>query len=144
MAMVLCLAPLCFGQVIVVKLLNGADGSPVADKLVKVRLHYPKSVPADYVEPLVVQHTGSDGEMRFFIPPDVKPQWLGIRVEFDERGFSCACRVETEPETVLRKGLVVDRRIGNIKTSVPIEAQPAQVIFIARPRSFLGRVLFEY
>ncbi len=119
LALVLCLAPLCFGEMMVVKVLNGSDGAPV------------------------VRKTDSSGEARFPMP-EVKPETLGVEVHFTARGLHCSCRVQTQTETVVREGLIVSPRIRHPKTPSAIQASPGNIVFVARPTSFLEKVLYEY
>ena len=140
LAAVLWLAPSCFGELVVIKVLNGGNGAGVANQLVTVQLRYAKS--AGKPNDIQIQRTDSDGEMRFLVH-DIRPESLDVKIDFDGKGLKCSCRVKAEPETVLREGLVVGR--GSLpKNSPPIQAEPAHIVFIARPSSFLEKVMYEY
>ena len=136
-ALVLCLAPLCFGEMMVVKVLNGSDGAPVSDQFVTVEFRSGKTATVD------VRKTDSSGEARFPMP-EVKPETLGVEVHFTARGLHCSCRVQTQTETVVREGLIVSPRIRHPKTPSAIQAGPGNIVFVARPTSFLEKVLYEY
>ena len=140
LAIVLCLAPACFGELVVIKVLNGANGAGVANQLVTVQLRYAKS--SGKRNDIQISRTDSDGELRFLVR-DIRPESLEVNVQVEEKGLRCSCRVKTEPETVLRKGLVVSR--GSLRKTAPaVEAQPAEIVFIARPSGFLEKMMYEY
>lgn len=140
LATVLWLAPACFGELVVIKVLNGANGAGVANQLVTVQLRYAKS--SGKRNDIQIARTDSDGELRFLVR-EIRPESLEVNVQVEEKGLRCSCRVKTEPEAVLREGLVVSR--GNLQKTAPaVEAQPAEIVFIARPSSFLVKMMYEY
>ena len=143
LAMVLCLAPLCFGESMVVKVLNGSDGGPVADQLVIVEFRSKMSAGEETRKILVRRVTDPSGEALIPVPL-IKLEDLNIQVNFSAKGMHCSCRVQTEIETVIREGLIVPHRARLAKTSHPIQAGPGHIVFVARESSLLEKIVFEY
>jgi hypothetical protein len=133
--LVLCLGPLCFGESVVVQVLNGRDGKPVPDVTLQLRF-------ANATNTMVMNfRTDSNGEARFQLP-QATPESLKVEVAFTSSGLHCPCRVLADAETVMRQGLTVARRARGSKLFAPIQPAPGHIVFVARPVGRLESILF--
>jgi len=137
-SVLLCMAPRCFAEYMTLKVVHEGDGTPVSEQYITMQLQYENSGEQRQIS----QRTDSAGEARFRVPLR-RPDSVRIEVHFNERGFRCSCRVQTEPETVFRTGLVIAPRTRKSENSSLIEARPGQIVFVARPSSLLQKILFD-
>jgi hypothetical protein len=137
--LVLCLGPLCFGESVVVQVLNGMDGTPVRDQFVTMQL---RNASAKTVMALN-SRTDSNGKAHFLLP-QTTPESLNVEVQLSAPALHCTCQTLVKTEAVIREGLVVSRRIRNSRLSAPIQPAPGHIVFVARPSSLLEKVLFDY
>ena len=140
LALVLCIAPLCFGEIVVVKVVHGDSRGPVVNQLTTMELHYENPTPENH-DRMLNRRTDADGEVRFELPAS-KPDSLGFQVDFNERGFKCPGRVLVDSATLMQKGLVVAHHTR--KNSSSFEAHPGYDLFVASPSSRLEKILLDY
>jgi hypothetical protein len=140
--LVLSLAPLCFGESVVVEVLNGGNGQPVPGQVVTMSFHYAKVEGAKDHVVVVSRSTGEDGAALFAMPSG-GPEILEIAVNLKAAFLHCSCRAVTSTESVTREGLMLSSRILGSKSSVPTPQKPGHVIFVARPAKLFEKVLFD-
>jgi hypothetical protein len=140
---VLCLGTLCFGETVVVRVISGVEGLPLSGQPVTMQLRYGKTATEEAHTILLRYTTDFSGEAEFPLPL-AKPQALNVDVKFEAKGLRCSCRVLTETETVLREGLTVANPAHGSKTPAVVKPRPGQIVFIARPSSFLQKVIYDY
>jgi len=135
----LSLSSLCFGEAVVVQVLNGKDGHPVPEQPVTMQLGYANS---KYTM-VLTQTTDANGEARIQLPP-ARPETLEVHVDLAHTpdDLQCWCRVLAKTETVMREGLKVAGRSRTSKSSAPIQPTPGRIVFVARPSSHLVTILF--
>jgi hypothetical protein len=133
----LCLCPLCFGESLVVQVLNGKDGKPLPDQYVAMQLHFPST---DTTMALNAR-TDANGEARFQLPK-TPPDTLEVEVELSQPGLRCPYHVHSSMESVMHEGLKVVGRIRASKLAAPIQPAPGHIVFVARPSLLLEKVLF--
>ena len=129
---VLCLAPLCFGETVIVRVLGEADGEPLVRQAVTVRLHYGNKTT------VVHELTDFSGEATIDLSR-IKPEALSVSVKLDTDYYSCTCRVKADTDTVLSKGLARD---GHGKSLKLFNDAPKEIIFLARPASIRKRLIY--
>jgi hypothetical protein len=133
----LCLCPLCFGESVVVQVLNGRDGAPVADQFVTMHLHFANS------NTMMTLNTKTDthGDARFQLP-HITPESLEVEVELTQPGLHCPYHVHGRMQSVMSEGLMVTARMHGSRLSAPIQTAPGHIVFVARPSGRWETVLF--
>jgi len=135
----LCLCPLCFGETVVVQVLNGRDGKPVTDQLVAMQLHFPNT---DTMMGLNAR-TDANGEAHFQLPKTTPERVeVEVEVEFTQVGLHCPYHVHGTMQSVMSEGLMVAARMRDPKLSAPIQTSPGHIVFVARPSVRWQTVLF--
>ncbi len=134
--------PLCFGQVIKVRIINGKNGRPMPREQVSVTLLYEKGekLPAKYVTLQTVE-TDGNGIAEFSLP-DPAPAHLSVGAHLTSEYWRCGCAAPALAATpeVIQKGAIEGRELWSMAT--PIDARAGEVIFIARPLTLLERLLY--
>lgn len=133
----LCLCPLCFGESVIVRVLNGSDGKPVADQFVTMQLHFAK--PGTMMTLNV--KTDDKGEARFQLP-NLTPESLEVELELSHAGLHCPHHVFSSTESVMHQGLMIAARVHGSKLSAPIQTAPGHIVFVAQPSVRWETVLF--
>ena len=141
----LLLCPLCFGESIVVHVLDEKHGQPLPHEAVVLRLTYGDKAKAAGIHEMVMNlDTDSNGEAQFLMPSE-KLDSLDVRVNLTDYSGRCSCRIVADPEKVLRDGVTVGPHMSrSAKSSTNALSQPGQIFFVVRPYSLLERVLFSY
>jgi hypothetical protein len=136
--LVLCLGPLCFGESVVVQVLNGRDGTPVPDQFVTMKLRNANATTMVALN----SRTDANGEARFQLPQTL-PTALDVEVALTQPGLHCPSHLLGNTERVMHDGLMVAARMHGSKLSAPIQTAPGHIVFVARPSLLLEKVLFE-
>src|SRR5208282_1693342 len=133
--LVLCLAPLCFGESVIVQVL-GKDGQPIPNQDVTFGFRHEKLSP-----PVVrTERTDRNGEARIVLP-QLKPKTLDVEVNFTLSDMRCSCRAHADTETVLREGLQIVSRSRGFRSPAPDHPTPGHIVFVARPASHSETIL---
>lgn len=134
--LVLC-SQCCFAQIVTVHIVNAKDGKPLSGQAVTVQFLYENPAHASSVLHL---ETDSNGTAQFHIP-EPRPEHLNMKVALDSGHWHCACWVMTDTDAVLRKGVAQNAPSAKSDASTPVPI-PGQVLFAARPFTFLERLLY--
>jgi hypothetical protein len=133
----------CFAQAVTIRVINASDDRPLQNQPVWVSLLYEKgeATPAKYDANLTLQTDGS-GEARFVLP-EPPPAHLAVRVGIDWGRWHCGCNVLAVTNDVIQKGIVDSAASANQSKRSPalVKAVPGEVRFVARPLTFLERLL---
>jgi hypothetical protein len=77
--------------------------------------------------------TDANGEAQFSIP-ESSPDHIDVSVALTSEYWHCACGVMADTEEVLHKGILQYRRPKVPNASFPpANAEPGQIVFVARP-----------
>ena len=137
-------ARLSFGQVpIKIRLVNADNGQALQSQSVSVSLLYDRNekTPPKYEDTI---HLESDtkGEA-LFVLPNPPPAHLSAQVHLTLKNWRCACVALVETANLIQKGISVPQ--SSAKSSVkPIEPEPKQIIFSARPLTFYERLIAPF
>jgi hypothetical protein len=140
--LLLCVTPLCYGQEIRVRIINGKNGHPLPKQQVSVVLLYEGSEtkPAKYD---AVQHldTDANGVAQFFLP-EPGPAHLSIGVRLTSEHWHCGCDVAALVVTkeLIQKGIVKGRGLSS--PGKPVTAALGEIVFVARPFTFFETLLY--
>lgn len=131
-----------FAQSITIRVINSNDGKPLQKEEVLVNLMYGKgeSTPAKY-DPTVHLETDDAGEARLNLP-EPAPAHLWVAVHLTSKHWHCACQDLVATYELIQKGITV-RGSSKVKpTTGSANAAPGEIVFRARPLSFLERLLY--
>lgn len=137
------LAPPCFGQTIVkLRIINTNNGNPLKSQQILVNFLYGKGEerPTQY-QPTLRLETNASGEAQFNLP-ELPPSHLSFVVHLASEHWHCACLELAETQNVIQDGIVV----GGVRNELRIhgqilKAKPGEVLFVARPFTFLEKLL---
>jgi hypothetical protein len=134
--------PFCLAQPLTIRVINANNGHPLQKQQVSVSLLYGKGEkpPAKYDASLRLE-TDVNGEAHFTLP-EPAPVHLSAQVRLDWGHWRCGCGVLAVTEDVIQKGIVESADPG--KSPPPITARPGEILFVARPLSFLERLLYPF
>jgi hypothetical protein len=127
--------PVSLGQVITIRVINAKNGHPLPKKHIMVSLRDEKNEKGSSHMQL---ETDVYGEARFTLPEPV-PSRLSAVVLLKSRSWRCGCWAFGATQDVVQKGVVEGQNW--IRTSMPIRAEPGQIVFIARRLPFLEQLL---
>jgi len=132
------LAPLvcsaCFAQSVTVRVINGGDGRGLAKQDVAVQYFYENPTK---VTPAIHLETDSSGETQFSIPQPV-PAHLFVHVTLTSE-WHCACGFMGDTPKGIDSGILED---VPTKTKSAPQVRPGYIIIVARPLSFIERLLY--
>jgi hypothetical protein len=142
--MVLSLAPLSFGQSVVVRILNVRDGQGIANRPVEVRLFYAKTAYDNSYN--VVQHYETDAQGKVTVPMPLfnGPATIDVAIDVAPQTWHCSCHVFAKTDTVLKKGITATSGIRASRSAVAVERKPGSIVFLARPASFLEKAMYKF
>lgn len=143
-ALVCLLGPSCLAQGLTVRVINANNGHPLPNESVTISLLYMKGErrPVKY-NTLVTSKTDAEGEAHFTLPTPA-PVSLAAQVYLSTPYWHCVpCLVLTTTEEVIQKGIVGPLpQVKSKKVAAAIKPVPGQILFVARPFSFLERLLY--
>jgi hypothetical protein len=134
--------PICFGQTIKVRVVNGKTGHPLQKQPLSISLLYEKSEkePAKYEKVLNLE-TDSMGESQFDLP-NPAPSHLGAVVHLTSEHWHCGCVVLVTTQDLVKKGVVSAMQNANADASRPqVQAEPREILFVARPLTLFERLI---
>lgn len=137
--------PLCFAQVVTVRVINAADGRPLQKQQVSVSLLYEKGekTPAKYEANLSLE-TDANGEAHFTLPEPAPPH-ISAQVRLTSEHWRCGCGVLAATGDVIQKGIVSPLPGGESKkAAASLKVAPGEILFAARPLSFFERLLYPF
>ncbi len=131
------LCPVCPAQSVGIRVVD-MKGQAIAKQPIRVSFSAEKLAKA---ADAVTLETDAKGEASFNLPEPAPPQ-LEVRVSLREGRWLCNCVLMTDTNTVLHQGVV---QPAPHETAVPKstpEAQPGQIVFVARPMGFFERLFY--
>ena len=142
--LLLLVGPLCFAQVVTIRVINTADGRPLQRQQVTVSLLYDKGekTPPKYDANLSLE-SDANGEAHFTLP-EPAPSRLSARVRLTSVHWRCGCEVLATMADVIQKGIVGPQPAGSKKSVTPVMVSPGEIIFLASPLSFFERALYPF
>jgi len=144
-ALVLCLGPFCLAQEVKIRVINAANGRPLEKQAVSVSFlydkKYDKEIPAKYDAALSLE-TDANGEVHFKLP-EPAPVHFSALARVDWSRWRCACWVLGSTDDLVHKGIMSSVAAKDPKKSAELfQASPGEILFVARPLSFVERLLY--
>jgi hypothetical protein len=139
--LLLCSSPVCYGQAITVRIINGKNGHPLPKQHVLVSLLYEGSETKPQKYDAVQQlDTDANGVARFILP-DPGPAHLSVGIRLTSEHWHCGCGIPALVLTkeLIQKGIVESRDLGS--PAKPVTAGPGEIVFVARPYTFFEILL---
>jgi hypothetical protein len=138
----------CFGQTVTVRIVNAADGKPVAaQKILISGIKGNPETPDEARQKLVAKHASPDltlvtdaqGRVQFDLPT-VPPTKFYVRAVLRPPVWDCSsCLVTVSTEELARKGLWVGSH-----DDASIQLQPGEILFRMRPTPLWARVFWPF
>ena len=130
-------------QTVTIRVINADDGRPLQKEPVSVSLLYDKGerIPAKYDTNLSLE-TDVNGEAHFTLP-EPAPAHLSTQVHLTSEHWHCGCGLLVATADLIQRGIVSPPPESK-KSAVPAEAVPREILFVARPLSFLERLLYPF
>ena len=137
----------CFGQTVTVRVVNAADGKPVAaQKILISGIRGTGDRPGEARQKLVAKHASPDatlvtdaqGRVQFDLPA-VPPTKFYIRAVLPPPVWDCSCLVTVSTEELVHKGLWVGSH-----DDASIQLQPGEILFRMRPTPLWARVFWPF
>lgn len=142
--LLLSVASCCLAQEAKIRVINGADGSPLPKLAISVAFLYDKEfdkeIPANYNASLKLE-TDKNGEAHFRFPQP-PPAHFSAQVRVDLH-WHCGCLVLASSEALAREGIKGPLSASDEKRlAARYKAAPGEILVIARPLSFFERLLY--
>jgi hypothetical protein len=121
--------------------INAKNGRPLPKQNVSVSLLYEKSerAPAKY-DALLHLETDVNGKAQFALP-EPAPAHLSVGVRLTSEHWRCRCTAAlVATQDLVQKGIVEGHELTTSPTFVNVD--PREILFVARPFTFLERVLY--
>jgi hypothetical protein len=143
-ALVLLVGPLCCTQTVTIQVINYADGCPLQNQKVSVSLlcEERERTPAKFQTNLTLL-ADPNGEAHFTIPEPVPPH-ISAQVRLTSEHWRCGYQVVAATRDVVGSGIVGPLPGAESKRAAAVKANPRQILFLARPLSFLERLLYPF
>jgi hypothetical protein len=121
---------------------NSNNGQPIAKQSVSVNLLYDKGekAPATYEANLRLE-SDANGEARFLLPDPV-PVHLVAQVRLTSEHWHCGCLALVATQDLIQKGIVQASGPESTGSATNAKAEPGVILFLARPFTFLERLLY--
>jgi|HubBroStandDraft_6_1064221.scaffolds.fasta_scaffold561427_1 hypothetical protein len=141
--LVLWFCPLCFGQMITIRVINQKDGQPLQKAQVSLSLLYEQGAktPAHY-ESVLRAETDTYGKAEFSLP-EPSPTHIFVQVKLNSGYWRCACAALVMTQDVLNKGMTVDPT-HDAKPDKAQQARAGEIFFYAQPLTFFERLLYPF
>ena len=129
-------------QVIRIRVINVNNGHPVPRQSVSVGLAYAKSekAPAMYDANLRLE-TDANGEAQIRLPEPF-PAHLVAQVRLTSEHWHCGCVALVATQDLIQKGIVQASGPESTGSATNAKAEPGVILFLARPFTFLERLLY--
>jgi len=143
--LLLCCGPFCLAQEAKVRVINATNGLPVQKQALSVSFlydkKYDKEIPAKYDAVLNLE-TDMNGEAHFKLP-EPPPAHFSAQVRVDWSHWKCGRAILGSTDDLVRKGIVGPVATTDSKAAAAlVKAVPGEILFVARPLSFLERLLY--
>ena len=137
LVLMLWVCPVCFAQSVKVRVLDGKAGRGLPKLSISVQFLYEK--PASASTPLRLE-TDANGEAQFSIP-EPAPAHLFVVVALTSEHWRCGCGFMGDTQTVVDKGFLSTFPTA-AKPNTPVNSEPGYIVFVARPFTFVERLLY--
>ena len=142
--LLLSVGPSCLAQEAKIRVINGANGSPLPKLTVSVSFlndkKYDKEIPGHHGASLNFE-TDENGEAHFTFPQP-RPAHFSAQVRVDSH-WHCGCGILGSTEDLVREGINGPLPVGDEKKfAAHYKAAPGEILVIARPLSFFERLLY--
>jgi hypothetical protein len=138
----LCPCYACYGHSVKIRIVSEKDGQPLKNQAVSVSFLYDKTekTPPN-LDPILHLQTDVNGEASFSLP-EPAPAHLGAVVHLTSENWRCGCMALTDTQEVIRNGITVPQTSQKAAAAPhPVQAQPGEIVFTARPLTFFERIL---
>lgn len=133
----------CQAASVRIQILNSKNGEPLQKQQIAVSFLYDASgrIPTGY--PAIMHlETDVNGNAQLSLP-EPAPQHIGITVHLTSEHWHCVCLALAETQNVIQEGVIVGRVGSQLRIRGQIvKAKPGEVLFLARPFTFLERLLY--
>jgi hypothetical protein len=131
--LLLCCGRFCLAQEITVRVISAANGRPVPKQRVSVTLSN---------NAVLNLETDADGEAHFKLP-EPSPVRFVAQARLDWSHWSCGCVVEGSTNDLVQKG-ILGSPFATVrkKYTAILKPAPREILFVAKPLSFLERLLY--
>lgn len=130
--------PVLAPDTVKVRVINGKNLQPIPKQRVFVQLLYEKPTK---ISPSMLIETNANGEAEFSIPEPL-PEHLDVRLALTSSHWHCTCSLMTDTEKVFNTGVlkVLASKVPNA-SNAPVNVEPKQIVFVARPFTFFEKML---
>jgi len=131
--LLLCCGHICLAQEITVRVVSAANGRPVPKQRVSVTLSN---------NAVLNLETDADGEAHFKLP-DPPPAHFAAQVRVDWSHWNCLCIITGSTNDLVQKG-ILGSPFATVrkKYAAILKPAPREILFVAKPLSFLERLLY--
>ena len=135
-------SPVCIGQIVKIRVIDDTNGHPLQKQQISISLLYEKGerVPANY-DALLHVETDVNGEVQFRLP-EPAPAHIAAQVHLTSEHWHCGCTALVATPDLTQKGVVVAEPGHGSTRSASAKAEPGEILFVARPFTFLERLLY--
>lgn len=132
----------CLGEVVKVRVLDASNGHPVPQQQVNFQF-LDEAIPSQtHIRSSALNlTTDKNGEASLSLPAPT-PKTLSVQIELTSGKWHCGCWFFGSTQAVLRQGFLESaaaKRTSSSSSSVPA---PGEIVFLARPYSFLEKLLY--
>src|SRR5260370_41102353 len=130
----------CFGQVLRARVINAKNGHPLPKQHISISLLYEKGEKIETKQGALLElETDINGEAQFTLP-EATPAHLSARARLTSEHWRCGCWALVATQDAVQKGIVEGNELTT--PAKPVKAEPGEILFIARPLTFLERLLY--
>jgi hypothetical protein len=138
--LVLCPCYACYGHSVKIRIVSAKDGQPLRNQAVSVSYLYDKTEKAPPNSDAILHlQTDANGEAAFSLP-EPAPAHLWAVVHLTSENWRCGCLALADTQEVIRNGLTLTHTSQKAE-STHLQTQPGEIVFTARPLTFLERIL---
>lgn len=139
----LCITPLGFAQDITIRVMDVTNGHLLTDYQVSIwPLHAEQKSASTNTIPILDIKADNSGIVIFNLPEPI-PQRLFIKIDIQAGRWRCGTVEFVDTQDVFRNGVVgLSPAPKRGKTDVVVKAMPGVIVFLARPMTFLERLLY--
>jgi hypothetical protein len=142
----------CYGQTVIVRIVNATNESPVKKQKVSVSgIGGKEETQEEAHRKLITKPTTPDlrlvtddqGEAQFKLPKTASAYFY-VRAELSGPVWDCTCLVRVSTEDAMQKGFMVSSPHGGegLRGKPSIQPKPAEILFHLRPTPWWVRVLW--
>ncbi len=153
LVLLLCVNTTCFGQTVIIHIVNAKNESPLKNEKVSIsgisgkeetREEADRKLITKPTTPDLHLVTDAKGEAQFKLPKPV-PAYIYVRAEVSGPLWDCTCLLRVSTEQVTQKGFMVTTH-GNesARSKTSIQPKPGEVLIRLTPTSWWERVFYPF